>query len=680
MSHDHDRVPLWRNVSFTLMWVSTAASGFGDRMMMLAALTIMGATGADAESTSINAATQFAFFFAYFVWSLPGGWLADHLPRKWIMLGCDEGRALTLLLAITLVPATIVALGPEAASWTMLDILSRYWQVLAVLFVVGTFAACFNPARTSIVPQVVATDQLQTGNALLISISVVANMIGLVVADLIIDPDNTQSIKNGLWFAMALFAVSGTFFIFMKVREPIHTSRRERREHPERRRSFRQAARYILGHRRVIQLTMLHGLTWGAAMIVYSAPFAVWKVNFGIFGEELQTYYVWMSAMLGLGMLGGAAVVAWIGTRREATLPMMVALVLAGLSVTLLAIIRVEWIVFLLSFMIGVFGNVTIIGVITLLQSITPNYIRGRVIGLDALATTIVSLFVLAAVTFMPNADHNILWVLDIVGPVMILVGIFQLARFLIAGPMPNRMANVFWKLERWYCMVWHRLEWEGRHHIPRTGPVVIASNHTTALDPFLIQAASPRMVRWLMLTSYRFKLLNPLWNAIEPICLPHRIGDDRPEDGTAQVRQIVKELKKGDVVGMFPEGHLQYDNRVLKPFEPGAAVCARLGGAVIVPCWISGTPLSTSMWVHLFKPTRSRVRFGPPMAVDRKADPAAVTAELRERMLSLAWESGSHRCPNCGYDIGQSLKDQREACPECGFAIGLANRAATDS
>ncbi|MEM1446012.1 MAG: MFS transporter [Planctomycetota bacterium] len=636
MWHDSDRVPLWRNVSFTLMWVSTAASGFGDRMMMVAALTIMGAVGAEAASTSINAATQFAFFFAYFVFSLPGGWLADHLPRKWLMLTYDEARALTLLIAITLVPTTIVALGPEAAEWSMLDILGRYWQVLAVLFVVGTFAACFNPARTSVVPQVVPPQQLQAGNAILISISVVANMIGLVAATWIIDPEDPGTIKNGLGFAVALFAISGTFFAFMKVREPVR-AKRVPTEAPPPKRSFRQGLRYILGHRRIIQLTLLHCLTWGAAMIVYSAPFAVWKVNFNITDQnQLLDYYAWLSAMLGLGMLAGAAVVAWIRTRKEATLPMMVALILAGLSVTLLAIVKIEWLVFVLSFGIGLFGNVTIIGVITLLQSITPNYIRGRVIGLDALATTIVSLCVLASVTFMPNADYNILWVLDVVGPLMVLVGAYQLYRFLTTGPMPNRMANVFWKLERWFCLVWHRVRWEGRHHIPRTGPVIIASNHTTALDPFLIQAASPRMVRWLMLTSYRFKLLEPLWKAIDPICLPHRGGDAKAEDGTAQVRQIVQELKKGDLVGIFPEGHLQYDDRVLKEFEPGAAVCARLSGAVIVPCWISGTPLSKRMWVHWLKPTKSRARFGEPMSVERKADPAEVTAELRRLMLAL--------------------------------------------
>ncbi|MEM9752892.1 MAG: MFS transporter [Planctomycetota bacterium] len=640
MWHDSDRVPLWRNVSFTLMWVSTAASGFGDRMMMVAALTIMGAVGAEAASTSINAATQFAFFLAYFVFSLPGGWLADHLPRKWLMLTYDEARALTLLIAIALVPTTIVALGPEAAEWTMLDILGRYWQVLAVLFVVGTFAACFNPARTSVVPQVVPPQQLQAGNAILISISVVANMVGLVAATWIIDPEDPTTIRNGLGLAVALFAISGTFFAFMKVREPIRTRRDQPEAQSAPKRSFRQGLRYILDHKRVIQLTLLHCLTWGAAMIVYSAPFAVWKVNFNITDEnKLLDYYAWLSAMLGLGMLAGAAVVAWIRTRKEATLPMMVALMLAGLSVTLLAIVKLEWLVFVLSFGIGLFGNITIIGVITLLQSITPNYIRGRVIGLDALATTIVSLCVLASVTFMPNADYNILWVLDVVGPLMVLVGGYQLLRFLTTGPMPNRMANVFWKLERWFCLVWHRVSWHGRHHIPRTGPVIIASNHTTALDPFLIQAASPRMIRWLMLTSYRFRMLEPLWKSIDPICLPHRGGDAEAEDGTAQVRQIVQELKKGDLVGIFPEGHLQYDNRVLKEFEPGAAVCARLSGAVIVPCWISGTPRSKRMWVHWLKPTKSRVRFGPPMSVQRKADPAEVTAELRRRMLALEAE-----------------------------------------
>ena len=54
--------PLWRNISFILMWSSVAASGFGDRVIMLAALTLLGVAEGDVQSTSVQAGINFFFF------------------------------------------------------------------------------------------------------------------------------------------------------------------------------------------------------------------------------------------------------------------------------------------------------------------------------------------------------------------------------------------------------------------------------------------------------------------------------------------------------------------------------------------------------------------------------------------------------------------------------------------
>ncbi|MFK7789543.1 MAG: lysophospholipid acyltransferase family protein, partial [Phycisphaeraceae bacterium] len=190
----------------------------------------------------------------------------------------------------------------------------------------------------------------------------------------------------------------------------------------------------------------------------------------------------------------------------------------------------------------------------------------------------------------------------------------------------------------------WHGLTTHGKHHIPADGPVVIVANHTTAMDPFLIQASTIRMVRWLMLTSYRMKIGKLLWNAIDPICIEHDIDKDERSSAMRQVRQIVGELKKGHIVGMFPEGALQYDSRELKDFEDGAAVVARLAGAQIVPCWIDGTVVSRSMLKHVFKPTHSSVTFGEPFKPTKSDSPEAITAELRRRILALGEQEATRR------------------------------------
>jgi 1-acyl-sn-glycerol-3-phosphate acyltransferase len=158
-----------------------------------------------------------------------------------------------------------------------------------------------------------------------------------------------------------------------------------------------------------------------------------------------------------------------------------------------------------------------------------------------------------------------------------------------------------------------------------------LASNHTTGLDPMLLQAASGRMIRWLMLTSYRFTLVEPLWRAIEPVTL------DRGGRDLAKIRAIVSVLREGEVVGMFPEGGLQRTHRDLQPFEPGVAMVAKRSGAAIVPAWISGTPRRRNMLWQLLQPSRSRVRFGEPFHVDKSQDNDEIMQQLQRRMLSLA-------------------------------------------
>ena len=100
------------------------------------------------------------------------------------------------------------------------------------------------------------------------------------------------------------------------------------------------------------------------------------------------------------------------------------------------------------------------------------------------------------------------------------------------------------------------------------------------------------------MLTSYRFKALEFFWRTIDPVFLEVDAGSREVNPGPKQVRELAKRLKRGDLIGVFPEGHLQYESRDLDTFQDGAAALSRLSGATIVPCFISGTPRSRSMFI----------------------------------------------------------------------------------
>ena len=229
------------------------------------------------------------------------------------------------------------------------------------------------------------------------------------------------------------------------------------------------------------------------------------------------------------------------------------------------------------------------------------------------------------------GAGSAVIAALAVLGAGLVATGGIGLVLYLRSGPHEDRTANLFWHLVRAFVLTWHRLESRGHDNIPATGAVILAPNHTTGLDPLLIQAPCHRAIRWLMFTSYRFRLLEPLWRAIRPITLDLKSSD------TVKVRQVVQALESGDIVGLFPEGSLQRTQRELQPFKPGIGMIARRSGAAVVPVWIEGTPRRQNMLWHFLQPSRSRVTFGKSYVPDPAWSAKEVMADLRRRMEELS-------------------------------------------
>lgn len=609
---------LWRNINFTLMWTSTAASGFGDRMIMLAGLALLGGLVAGTHnSTSVQASTQFWFFLPYIIFSMPAGWIADRLPRKWLLLACDEFRGIILLLSFFAVAAaTGVSALPQ----------EYHWRVYLALFGVGTCAAVFNTTRNAIIPQIVSSQQLQPGNAIIIGINMVAALIGMKVGAAIIHPQHASSVRLGLIIAACFYFVSGTFFAFMRIKNGHYRFAAEELAVRRNSKSMRVAIEYVLVHKRMISLMALNILVWIIAAVVTSAILGVGKMLYGLQGHPLENYFASMYVAVGAGMLIGAIVVGTLRERRESLILTYIALAGAGLCVLLMAIVPMRALGFLFAFGIGFLGNVVIVSIMTLLQTMAPNYIRGRVMGINALGIAVFSVLAYFIVWQTPRADINITLSLYGIGPLLVVVGTVGLMRYLKSGHV-EVTGNVLWRLTRLFVFIWHRLDWQGRHNIPATGPVILASNHTAALDPLLIQAVCPRVVRWVMLSSYKFRILNLAWKVVKPLCLDRAAGD------TGKIRAIARELEKGAIVGMFPEGGLQDGKRELGQFSNGVAMIAKRSGAVVVPVWVKGTPRRKSMILQLICPSHSKVTFGKPYRPDVNASNQEVMDDLRRRM-----------------------------------------------
>jgi len=133
-------------------------------------------------------------------------------------------------------------------------------------------------------------------------------------------------------------------------------------------------------------------------------------------------------------------------------------------------------------------------------------------------------------------------------------------------------------------------LHWtiEGAHNIPTSGPVVLASNHVSYLDPLTLAWIADRRgrhVRYLAKAELFDKpVLGTLLRAAHQI--PVRRGRT---DAADALTMAVDALERGECIGVFPEGTISED---LEPMvaKSGTARLARRAGVGITPVGLWGT------------------------------------------------------------------------------------------
>jgi len=147
------------------------------------------------------------------------------------------------------------------------------------------------------------------------------------------------------------------------------------------------------------------------------------------------------------------------------------------------------------------------------------------------------------------------------------------------------------------------RLEIIGRENIPLQGPVLIASNHVSLLDPPLVGTSSSRPVNFMAKEELFTFPLGPIYKSLGAFPVKRGASD----------RQAIKTalglLKSSQVLGIFPEGTRSRDGK-LGPAEPGALTFAYKTGAAVVPTAVIGSNLAArqSFWPKI------RVVFGAPL------------------------------------------------------------------
>jgi 1-acyl-sn-glycerol-3-phosphate acyltransferase len=203
---------------------------------------------------------------------------------------------------------------------------------------------------------------------------------------------------------------------------------------------------------------------------------------------------------------------------------------------------------------------------------------------------------------------------------------------------MIDRLQTIFYWLNVW---TWIRLalrivtsrDVRGLENIPRKGGLILACNHFSVGDPPILTGTFPRRIVWMAKQElFDIPLAGRLYSMGGFIPVRRFEGDLRA------IRRSQAVLRRGHVLGMFPEG--TRSGGKLGVGEPGTALIALRTGAPILPAAIWGTE-HVKLPRDLFRRTRAQVRFGEPFQLSQparvtKEDVVAGTEEIMRRIAKL--------------------------------------------
>jgi 1-acyl-sn-glycerol-3-phosphate acyltransferase len=155
---------------------------------------------------------------------------------------------------------------------------------------------------------------------------------------------------------------------------------------------------------------------------------------------------------------------------------------------------------------------------------------------------------------------------------------------------------------------VFFRMEVYGRENIPSEGACILASNHSSFLDPPIVGTSHSREMYYFARSSLMrhrsAKILFQLWN-----CIP--VDRDNPSPGT--LKQAIHTLKENKALLLFPEGTRSLDGK-LQEGKMGIGFIAHKAKVPIIPVYIDGSYEILPKGSKRPRFTKLRVRIGKPL------------------------------------------------------------------
>ena len=585
------------NKNFINLFFGQLLTHLGDATIQIILMAIL-VNSVDKPGGSI-ALMLFCFVFPSLIVSVFAGSIVDRYSRKKVMIISSLYRGVILALSL----AFYFLLANESSFVPMIKI---YGVVLSLLIGIGT--AFLYPAKMASVPNVVNVQGLKPANALISGSGTWALTFGALVASTVL---MHAGILNMFYLTCAMYFVAPVFLFFVNLR------------HDEDRaisnfdiiKDIKQTASFLDKHKKALNMILLAVVISLLSATFYNAMNTLATDVYQVSVQGLAK----LKWMLGCGTFYGACVMILFGRRLKTTKTLVAAFL--GLFVFLItaAFCTTFFKARLWLGVIGLCASVLKITVDTILQKVSPNFIRGKIFAFASMLETFVSLVGIGFVSVCA----------DIIHPLAIFHGIAVLSAVMVVLILALNKDFRYFVLRITLGQIFKCLfvyKFEGVDNIPKKGKAILAGNHTGHLDPFILQLATKRNL-WFVTGPAAFKVpvIRHMLKWFNVLPLNFGVGLEAIESG-------VTKLKQGEPVIIFPEGKFTSDGNPGR-FHRGVAIMAKEADCPIIPFAIRG---GFEAWGKFRKNpklfTTIIIQFGQPIT-DLSADEKQITKELEQRV-----------------------------------------------
>ncbi|MCE5230068.1 MFS transporter [bacterium] len=563
------------------------------------------------------------------VFVLPGllvstwaGFLADKFSKRTVTLVTKSAEIITMSLA------TLVFISGDPAKMLI--------PSLAVLFLLSNQFNFFSPTKYGIIPELVTPKRLSWANGVIELTTFVAIIAGTGVVPWMlnhIQPPEFHYIGFGLIGLATLGLIAG----FGIDRTPPANPTRPFRINfiPE----FAKNCRIIVANRTLFLVNLGLCYFWFIGVLVLT--------HINVWGEFClgleRTDAGWLYVVLSLGIGVGAFVAGYLshGKVELGLVP------LGGIGMSVFAFPMAlatpdqRMFQYFCVCMVGVSAGFFSLPLNAMLQHHTKIEERGVMIAannvFNAGAMVLASGFLYAFnAIFDPGAD-KLFWV----------AGVFSLvATVVLLKLLPDSLLRF---IAFMLTQTFYRIRPIGLENLPKTGGVLLMSNHVSFIDALLLGTACPRPVRFIALSEFfRTPLIGFFLKSTRSIPIS---PDQKPRELIHSLKAAAEALKAGDVVCIFPEGQLTRTGQ-MNPFHRGYEKILHDAPVPVVPVYLDG------VWGSIFSfkgnkffwklpsqtPYPIRIVFGEQLPPD--STPFTIRQKIQELGADAAIASKADRRP----------------------------------